>query len=393
MFTTGTKLFLGASVLSLVGAIVFGVTNGGAVGLTGTIGLLGTMLAFMFLAGINFFTRDGNVSAMQEGAGDRSAAAQRPVGRSMWPLVTAVGAGLLAVGSETKPIVFKAGVVVLLAAGVEWMVQSWSERASADPAYNAGLRKRVLHPLEFPMIAALGLGVIIYSFSRIMLWVDKAQGPVAFGMVGAAILVVGFIVALKPGLKKSIIAGVCTVAALGIVSTGAVMAIDGQREITEYPTTSGEFNKEICEQAGESDDHELHEIDKRASQTVAAKASVAATVVLEDGKLNVYLQGRSKPVDLSKYPFPIVRSNPTNVLFRNLDSEPHRFTVQYGKFTTVDADGTKIVEEPVACTSLLEEGSQTLMTLKFPKSSLGTEDDYKIVVPGVDGQEILINVP
>jgi len=32
-------------------------------------------------------------------------------------------------------------------------VQSWSERASADSAYNAGLRKRLLHPLEFPILA------------------------------------------------------------------------------------------------------------------------------------------------------------------------------------------------------------------------------------------------
>ena len=110
----------------------------------------------------------------------------------------------IAVGAVSKPIVFKAGVVLVLAAGVEWMVQGWSERASADPAYNAELRKRMLHPLEFPVLGAAGLAVVIYSFSRIMLWIDKSRGPVVFIVAGALVLFGGFLFASKPSLKKGV---------------------------------------------------------------------------------------------------------------------------------------------------------------------------------------------
>ena len=68
-----------------------------------------------FLAGINLYTRDGNVSAQQEGALTTSAAAQHTSGRSVWPLVTAVGAAGVVVGTVSHPVVFKVAVVVLLA--------------------------------------------------------------------------------------------------------------------------------------------------------------------------------------------------------------------------------------------------------------------------------------
>ena len=77
------------------------------------------------------------------------------------------------------------------------MVHGWSERASADPAYNAGLRKRMLHPLEFPVLGAAGLAAIIYSFSRIMLWIDKSGGPVVFVIAGALVLFGGLRVRLE----------------------------------------------------------------------------------------------------------------------------------------------------------------------------------------------------
>ena len=146
MFTTGSKLFLGATVLSIVAAVVFGVSKGGADGWLGVIGLLSAALAFALLFGINYYAHDGNVSAMSDNATTQSPAAQPPAERSMWPALTAVAVGAIAVGAVSKPIVFKAGVALLLAAAVEWMVHGWSERASADPAYNAGLRKRMLTP-------------------------------------------------------------------------------------------------------------------------------------------------------------------------------------------------------------------------------------------------------
>ena len=74
MFTTGSKLFLGATVLSLVGAIVFGVTTGGDTYWTARSGSSVATVVFGFLAGINFFIRDGNVA----GDAARRRAPRRP---------------------------------------------------------------------------------------------------------------------------------------------------------------------------------------------------------------------------------------------------------------------------------------------------------------------------
>ena len=72
----------------------------------------------------------------------------RACGRSS----AALGAVLVVVGLVTYPVVFMFGIIALLAAAVEWMVQAWSERASADVAFNADVRGRIAHPLEFPIL-------------------------------------------------------------------------------------------------------------------------------------------------------------------------------------------------------------------------------------------------
>lgn len=387
MFTTGSKLFLGATVLSIVAAVVFGVSKGGADGWLGVIGLLSAALAFALLFGINYYAHDGNVSAMSDNATTQSPAAQPPAERSMWPALTAVAVGAIAVGAVSKPIVFKAGVALLLAAAVEWMVHCWSERASADPAYNAGLRKRMLHPIEFPVLAAAGLAAVIYSFSRIMLWIDKTGGPVVFIVAGALVLFGGFLFASRPSLNKGVVTGVCTIAVLGLVSTGAVMAVDGQRTIDPHPTTQSD-NGAACALAEEGTGDQA-EIDEKGSQAVASKASIGITVTLEGGKLTAHelaLPGNQNPVTVS-------RGNIVNVIFKNHDSVKRRLTVNMGEFET-DVNGTPVKTRPKACTTLVREkdGSQFLSFL-LPKPSIASSQPYSFTVPGVDGAEIEIKVP
>jgi hypothetical protein len=248
MFTTGSKLFLGATALSIAAAVVYGNAKVGAEGWLGVLGLLSAAFGFALMFGVNWYTKDGNVSAMSENAVAEAPAARPPAERSMWPLIAAVGVGAIALGAVSKPIVFKGGVIVVLAAALEWMVQGWSDRASADPQYNSELRKRMAHPVEFPILAAVGLGVVIYSFSRIMLWINKSGGPVVFVLAGGVILFGGFLIALRPTIRGGVIAGVCAIAALGLVATGALMAIDGQRTIAEHPTTQTD-NNAICQLA------------------------------------------------------------------------------------------------------------------------------------------------
>jgi hypothetical protein len=387
MFTTGSKLFLGATVMSIVAAVVYGASKGGASGWEGVVGLLSAALVFAFLFCVNYFAKDGNVSAMSDNATTESPAAQPPVERSMWPALTAIAVGAIAVGAQSKPIVFKAGVVLLLAATVEWMVQGWSERASADRSYNAGLRKRMLHPLEFPLLAAAGLAAIIYSFSRIMLWIDKSGGPVVFIVAGALVLFGGFLFASRPTLKKGVVAGICTIGALGLVSTGAVMAVDGQRTIETHPTTRTD-NGAACALAEEGPGTQA-EVDNNGSQAVASKSAVGITVVLENGKLTAHqlaLNGTQQVVTVS-------RGNINNVIFKNRDPEKRRLTVNMGEFET-DINGTKVTQHPKACTTLVrgKDGSQFLSFI-LPKPSIASTQPYSFSVPGVEGAEIPIQVP
>jgi hypothetical protein len=387
VFTTGSKLFVGASALAVIAAVVVGVTTGGSLGLTSTIGLISAAVVLVGLAGLNFITRDGNVPSMEQGIQYNAPAAQAPAGRSVWPMAAAGAGAVLAVGAVSKPIVFKIAAIVLLAAAVEWMVQAWSERASADKAYNAGLRKRILHPLEFPLLAAAGLGLVIYSFSRIMLWVDKAATPAVFVTIGAILLIGGFLLALRPKLKTAVVAGLCTIAALGLVSTGAVAAIDGQRHIDPHPTSVA--HPQICDEPGAATgDADLEEIDKKTSQDVASKAALAGTVVLENGQLRVF----PKNIGGARTELTVPRSTVTNLLVRNLDDTKHRFTVNEGKFSSTQ-NGATIVETPKKCTGLVDPGQEALLTFKLPKTSAGSQEPYSIVVPGVEGQKIDIFVP
>ncbi len=382
MFTTGSKLFLGATVLSIVGAVAFAATNGGPIGTMGTIGLVTVACVFAFLSGINFFIRDGNVPAMQEGVQRTAAAARPPVGRSMWPAVASVGLAGLVVGAVSRPVVFKVSVIVVLAALVEWMVQGWSEGASSDAAYNAGIRKRMLHPLEFPILAAVAVGGIIYAFSRIMLSVNKDAGRWVFIVLGTIILVVGFLFAAKRGVSKGTVAGVITVGALALMGVGVVSALQGQRTVEPHPA----LTSAVC--LGQASEAETEEVDARGSQAVAGKSSVIASVVLtSDNRLVAFLNGVP---NVEYHEIPVPRSTDVHVLFTNKSSEPQRLTVHLGTFKA--ADGSEGSEQ-ADCTTKVKHGGEAFLTFKFPKSQLASSTPYVLTVPGVDGQEIKLLVP
>jgi hypothetical protein len=386
MFSTGSKLFLGATTIALIATIVFGVATGGDTYWTSMIGLISVTVALAFLTGINFFVRDSNVGSMLPDATTTSPAAQETPGNSMWPAAAALGGGLIVVGLITEPIVFKAGIVVLLACLVEWMVQAWSERASGDRAYNAGVRRRVLHPLEFPVLGAIGLAVIVYSFSRIMLYASKQAGPAIFGSMAALVLLAGFLFATRASLKRSVVAGVCTVAALGLVSTGAVMAIDGERPIEPHPTVSND--PAVC------NSNEETEVDEKASQSLAAKSNVAATVFFDDGKLYAEVIGIHGPQTTITLP----RSAHNYIVFRNLSDEEVRLTAHLGAFKA-DINGTPVVQKPVTCSALVEKDGRQFLELTFPKSSPPPQghgaslEPYTLSVPGVDDSSIDVVVP
>jgi hypothetical protein len=382
MFTTGSKLFLGATVLSIVACVVFGTSIGGPGGVFATVGLVSTTVVFAFLTGINFFTRDGNVAANEEGVTRTAAAAQPPVGRSLWPVVGAVGVGGLVVGAVSRPVVFKVSLIIVLAVIVEWMIQGWSERASADAAYNEGVRKRLLHPLEFPILGAVVGVAVIYSFSRIMLSVNKDAGRWVFIVVGAVITTIGFLFAAKRGISKGTAAGIVTVGALALVGVGVASAVSGQRTIEPHP----EITTAVC--LGNATAEQIAEVDRRGTQDVAAKSNVLSNVELtSDGRLVAFNMGTA---DTEYHEITVPRSTTVHVLFTNKTSTPRRLTVHLGTFNAADGSAGS---ELAHCTTAINQNGEGFLTFKLNKSQASSTSPYRLTVPGVDGQEIKLLVP
>jgi hypothetical protein len=302
MFTTGSKFLIGSTVLAIIAAVAYGVTQEGALG---TIGLASVAVALAFLAGVNIYTRDANVF-LDDPAAVETAAATKPAPRpSAWPLVFACGAVLLAVGLVTHQSLFVLGVLVVLASGAEWTTLAWSERASVDAAHNNEVRSRIANPLEFPLAGGIAILVIIFSFSRVMLWLSKTNTVIAFGMLGLVLLLFAFFFAYRPGVKSRAVISVVAIGAIGIVAGGAAAGSAGPRDVHEHETTSGLAAEGICEDPQET------EADEKASQRVAATAAVAATITLHDDEtLSVEVSG---PMPQGATALTLARSNPNNV--------------------------------------------------------------------------------
>ena len=383
MFTTGSKLFLGATVLSLAGTLIYAANSGGPVG---TIGLVTVTIVFAFLSGINFWVRDSNVSSMDTAGIESSAAAHAAPARSMWPLVAGAGTALVPVGLVVGKAITWMAVIILLIATVEWMVQGWSEGASGDPVYNAGIRRRILHPMELPVLGAVGLGLIIFSFSRIMLRLPAAAGAVAFGGIAAGVLLFGSLIATKRAVARSLVVALCTIGAVGVVGAGVASAVAGSRHITKHEIPSFEEGTCGSDASGESDDN--------SSRAIAAKSNLAATIILEDGTLRAEIIGiNGSPAQVT-----LPRSADSYIAFRNLDGGKRRLVVSLGKEIVDPAAATAAYREVKECTAAVGKGGSQFLIIK-PKTpsptgaDVAAEDQYTFSVPGVDTALLGIVVP
>ena len=377
MFTTGSKLFIGASTLAIAAATIYGSTQDTST--LGTIGLVSAAIALVFLMGINLWVRDSNVAADDPAGTLTSPAAHEPPPTSMWPLVGGLGAALIPVGLVVGRAITWMAVIVMIIATVEWMVQSWSERASADAAYNATIRRRIMHPLELPILGAVGLGVIIFSFSRIMLHAPSAAGPVIFGAVASSVLLFGALLATRREVGRSIIITICSVGALAIIGAGVSSAIAGGREITKHEVPS--FAEGTCgaETNGEAD--------TKSSRAIAAKSNFAATIVLQGGKLHAYIVALTGPQRVVTLP----RSNYSYVRFTNLDSGKYRLVADFGS-DLVDVNGTQTQIPQRSCTQAVGKDGAQFMVLR-PTRPSSPDAPFTFSVPGIASQVITIEVP
>lgn len=373
MFTNGSKYFIGLSGFSAVALVIYIATVDGAVG--GAVALASIMIASGLLAGLALFNRDGDVQV-----GDASAPANaEPLGSSLWPLVSTLGIVGMGIGLITHEIVFLLGLVALCAGFVEWVIQGWSESASSDRAYNATIRGRLIHPLEFPVLATVGAGVLVVAFSRIMLAVSKTTGAITFIVVGSLVLAGGVLFAIRPNLKKTLAVGLCAIGAVGIVAGGIAGASVGKRDQLVEANEEDHFAHKEC---GEE---KSKYFDFNAEAKVSMRSNPSATIEFVDGKL----QAQELGLEVFTNKITIQKSNNISIIFRNKTEGEHRLTLFYGEKEVQDG----VVEELHNCTQMIEKGEEQILTFRIDRPSIASEKPYKFYVPGVEDQSIEVVVP
>jgi hypothetical protein len=376
MFTTGSKLLIGSAAAAWIFAAVYGIAQDGTLG---TIGLISAATALSLLAGLNVFVRDSNVAATEDDGFESAAAAQATARPSLWPLLVALGATTVTLGLVTNRTFFVLGMIAILAGAVEWMIQGWSERASADRAYNAGARDALVDPLEMPVAAAIGGGIVVYAFSRVMLGLpSKTSTVVAFAVVAALVLAVGALLGFKRSVSGSTLAGAFSIAAIALVAGGAIAGLNGERETHEHETTGILAEEDAC-------GAEETEADENASQTVAMKSNVAAEVTFDGSSLEANVPGFDGDFDALTLP----RANPSNILFRNESSHHARLVIELHPAT--DESGEPLGPERL-CTALVEEDGVQLLTVLIGRPSFAVDEPFAFTVPGSDA-ELEVVVP
>jgi hypothetical protein len=334
MLTTGAKLYLGLAALAAVALGVLGWATSWQ--MQATVGAASVLVVFLFLAGLMLYVRDANVFSLPA-ADETPAPAPR---HAAWGMVAAFGAALAAIGLGLDTRLFIVGMVVAGLAALEWVVQSWADRASADPVYNDRVRGRLMHPLEFPVAGLLGGGLIVFGFSRVMVALSKEGALVAFAVLGIIVMGIAVILGTRPRVSRAVVGGVLSVSA--IVALAAGIAGIGAGERTFHP------HETECTQREEG------------SLTVSDKASVAAIVTFEDDALD---------------PDAVVigRSTVQTMIFKNLSDDLTKLVVQAGERDVLDSagqaltgpDGETITEPVEFCTDLVRPNTQQALTVNF----------------------------
>lgn len=368
MITTGSKLLVGSAIAAWVFAAAYGIAQEGALG---SIGLVSAAVGLTLLAAINMYVSDSNVSAMDSESFASSAAAQATAAPSLWPLLAALGATTITLGLVTYTAFFVIGVILLAAATFEWLVQGWSERASKDPVYNRDARNLLVDPLELPVAAAIGGGVVIYAFSRVMLGLpNKSATVVAFGVVAALVLAVGAVIGLQRNISKSTMTGALSIVAVVLVAGGAIAGLNGERETHPHETPGDLAAANEC-------GPEETEADEKSSQTVASKSNVAAEIVYDGTELVADMAGLDGNFDR----LTLQRSNPTNIMFQNESDDEARLVIELQP--PVDDSGVPNGPERL-CTALVEPGGTQFLTVIFQRPSFAVDEPFAFTVAGSD---------
>lgn len=243
MFTWGPKYLFAISMTAVFSAVVYGVVTGGdligalSIGYSGGVGdhlgyaiLLGVAVVSQVMTWVLVATRDGDAEAMAVRAGSPTVPpVNPPADPSFWGPLSAFGVAAIVVGLSISHIYLYLGLAVLFVAGLMWLVQAWSDRATGDAEANRIIRARVAGPFEVPLLSLLGFAVVALAMSRVFL-AASATGAVIAGTIVTLVIFGGAVALANFDVKPAILRGLLALGAVAVLAGGITAAALGERD-------------------------------------------------------------------------------------------------------------------------------------------------------------------
>jgi plastocyanin len=235
VFNTAAKLLFGFAATALALAVGLQVAIGDLDGFVVLMGIfLAAALAALAVAGSGIPDRAPRFGTEVPPVAMVAVDQSRLSPPSLWPLVTAVAAGILAVGLAVGRAMVTIGVVAALVAAVGWLAQDWREDPAFTPREGAKLGDRLIAPFALPALALALIAVIVISVSRVLLAVPKQASIAIAGSMAVLLLVAFFFLSSRPRIARGGLAFLSGFAVVAVVAAGSVSAAAGYRTF-EHP--------------------------------------------------------------------------------------------------------------------------------------------------------------
>ena len=247
MFNAASKTWFTAAGLAIVVGFGYVVGTSDRVGFTNLV-VAGLAALGLGLAAFAFVPREPLSLVGDEPAEARPADTTDVAVASNWPVLAALGLGLLAAGLALDGSLILLGVVVGLVATFAWLGQVWREHPSWTQEMTDRINERFVVPFGLPGTIFLLAGIGVVALSRLFLAVSVEAAPiigiaVAFGLLG------GFYLISTRNLGRQALASISTVAVGLVLAAGVAGALKGEREFHHAGGGEGEFVLEAADLA------------------------------------------------------------------------------------------------------------------------------------------------
>jgi plastocyanin len=237
VFSYATKVLMALTGSAFVGAAVYyGVVGEKSGALLMVFVGLAALLALLTVVASGVLDIAPQVPADAPAPERRATTPGEPARGSVWPLLTAAAAAILAVGAATETPVVVAGAVALFLCGLGWFGRSWADHHTFTEPVRRRVSDRFLAPLGSPVLGFALVALIAISLSRVFLAVSLEVAPWIALAVAVLILLGCAWVASRPRMGQSALMALAALAGVSTVGAGIAGATQGEREFHPHHT-------------------------------------------------------------------------------------------------------------------------------------------------------------